>query len=449
MRWSPAPHVIRGKNVVLPDGVRPASIHVHKGRVQRVGPHEDAGSPGIDVLDVQDLYVFPGLVDTHVHINDPGRADWEGFATATAAAAAGGVTTLVDMPLNSIPATTNPKALDRKRRAADGKLRVDVGFLGGAIPGNDAQLKPLWDAGVFGFKCFMVPSGVDEFKHVGAADLDKAMAVLAKLGATLMAHAELGSRLSAPGSPPREYGSYLASRPPAAEVEAIRLLIELTRKHGARTHVVHVSAAESLELLRGAQGDIAITAETCPHYLTISSDEIADGATQFKCAPPIRDRVNQDALWKGLLDGTLQMIVSDHSPCPPALKRQDTGDFFAAWGGIASLELGLAVICTAMRRRGISPERLGLWMAQNPTRLVGLTDVKGVIAMGADADLAIVDPHSSFTVDAATLQQHHKLTPYHGRELVGRVRATYLRGTLIFADGKLVGGPSGRLLSRT
>ena len=454
MRWSAAPHVVRSKNVVFPDGVRPASIHIHNGRITRVSTHEDEGNPSADVQDVHELFVMPGLVDTHVHINDPGRADWEGYETATAAAAAGGVTTLLDMPLNSVPATTNPRALERKRRAAEGKLRVDVGFLGGVVPGNAAHLKPLWDEGVFGFKCFLVPSGVDEFRHVTAADLDAAMPVLAKFDATLMAHAEVPGPIvtataEVQGRDARSYATYEASRPPAAERDAVQLMIDMTKKHGARSHIVHVSAAESVTLLRRVHGEIALTAETCPHYLAISADEIADGATEYKCAPPIRGKANQDELWKALLDGTIEMIVSDHSPCPPNLKRRDTGDFFAAWGGIASLELGLAVVCTAMRERKVPPERLATWMAKHPAWLAGLTGIKGDFAVGSWADLAIFDPFTSFTVDAAALHQRHKLTPYHGRSLVGRVSATYLRGRLVFADGKVVGAPAGRLLSRT
>ena len=455
MRWSPAPHVVRSTRVVFPDGVRPASIHVHQGRIQRVAPHEDTGSPGLDVLDVEQLVVMPGLVDTHVHINEPGRTEWEGFATATAAAAAGGVTTLMDMPLNSIPATTNHRALDKKRRAAEGKCRVDVGFLGGVVPGNDAQLKPLWDAGVFAFKCFLVPSGVDEFRSVAATDLEKALPILSSAGAVLMIHAELPGPIAAAepalnGFDRRRYTTYLASRPPAAETEAVKLAIEFGRKHRARVHIVHISAAESLTLLQSARASgVSITAETCPHYLTIAAEQIGDGATEFKCAPPIRRDDNRSRLWDGLADGTLDMIVSDHSPCPPAAKRQDTGDFFAAWGGIASLELGLAAVHTEVQGRTHDFAQVGRWMASNPARLVGLDGRKGVIAAGADADLAIFDPHARFTIDGPALQQRHKLTPYHGRSAIGRVRATYLRGALIYADGKLVGGPDGRLLSRT
>mgnify|MGYP001603988975 FL=1 len=456
MRWSDAPHAVRSTNVVLPGIVAPASIHIHEGRIQRVGPWDDAGSPGLDLLDVGERFVMPGLVDTHVHINDPGREEWEGFATATAAAAAGGVTTLMDMPLNSVPATTNERALDKKRRAAEAKCHVDVGFLGGVVPGNDKQLQPLWDAGVFAFKCFLVPSGVSEFRHVDATQLTNALPILSAQGSVLMAHCELpelvGARTTAPGRvvDPRSYEEYLASRPPAAETQAIELVIDLARTHRARVHVVHVSARESLGLVLEARSTgVAITAETCPHYMSISAEQIPDGATPFKCAPPIRHASHQDALWQGLREGILDMIVSDHSPCPPSAKRLDSGDFFAAWGGITSLELGLPVICTEMRHRKIDPMNLGSWMAERPARLVGLSGRKGVINAGADADFAIFDPFTKYTVDQATLLQRHKLTPYHGRELVGRVQATYLRGKLIYADGKLVGGPTGALLSRT
>ncbi len=452
MRWSAAPHVLRSKNVCLPDGVAPASIHVHDGRIQRVSEWDDTGNPVSDVQDVGEWFVMPGLVDTHVHINDPGRTEWEGFSTATAAAAAGGVTTLMDMPLNSVPATNNPNSLDKKRRAAEGKCHVDVGFLGGVVPSNHSQLQALWDAGVFGFKCFLVPSGVSEFAHVTAADLDKAMPLLAKWDATLMAHCELPELLGTwnSGLGTRQYSEYQASRPPEAETKAVEMLMQLTKKHASRSHVVHVSAAETVELLRRDRErmEIAFTAETCPHYLALSAEEIPEGATEFKCAPPIRGKQNQDALWKGVMDGTLEMIVSDHSPCPPSAKRADTGDFVAAWGGIASLELGLAVIVTELRHRSIAPDRLANWMSSVPAWLTSIDYRKGKIQAEKDADFAIFDPYTRFTVDQATLLQRHKLTPYHGRELVGRVQATYLRGRLIYADGKLVGSPVGKLLSR-
>lgn len=446
---------MRGQRVVLPDGIRPASIHIHAGTIVRVGPFEDMGIPGHDVLDAHDKYVLPGLVDTHVHVNEPGRADWEGFATATAAAAAGGVTTLLDMPLNSVPATTNVRALDRKRRDAQGKCRVDVGFLAGVVPGNQAQLAPLWEAGVFAYKCFLVPSGVDEFRNASPADIDRALPALATLGATLLVHAELAGPIEAvwpslKERDARQYATYLASRPPAAETEAVTLMIDLARKHSARVHIVHVSSAESLELLRAArENGVAISAETCPHYLAWSATDVPDEATEFKCAPPIRDAVHREALWNGLRHGTLDMIVSDHSPCPPQLKRKDVGDFFQAWGGISSLELGASIVWTEMRRDDPDVAKLARWMSQAPAQLAGLQGRKGAIAARADADLVLFDADAAFVVDGQALHQRHKLTPYDRRELYGRVAATYLRGTLIFADGKLVGPPSGRLLSRT
>jgi allantoinase len=440
---------------VAPDGVRPASIHIESGQITRIAGIDDVGrAVKSDVLDADDLFVLPGLVDTHVHVNEPGRSEWEGFATATAAAAAGGISTLLDMPLNSIPTTTTVDALEEKRRNATGKCRVDVGFLAGLVPANESQLASLWRAGVFGYKCFLVPSGVDEFEHVGDKQLECALPVLASLGATLMVHAELSGPIESAWpalrhQDPRRYATYVASRPPAAEADAIRLVADLARKHGARVHIVHVSAAESLALLREyrAKG-VAISGETCPHYLAIASAEIPDGATEFKCAPPIRDDSHREALWQGLHNGALDLIVTDHSPCPPALKRKDTGDFFQAWGGISSLELSLPVVWSETRKRGLDIAHVAQWMAQNPARLVGLEGKKGAIAPGADADLVLFDPSAPFVVDARTLHQRHKTTPYDRRELFGRVHATYVRGELTFADGRLVGESSGRLLSR-
>lgn len=455
MGWSTAPSVIRGQRVVFPDGIRPASIHIHAGRIARVGPFEDQGTPGHDLLEAHEHFVLPGLVDTHVHVNEPGRADWEGFATATAAAAAGGVTTLLDMPLNSVPATTNVRALERKRREAEGKCRVDVGFLGGVVPGNHAQLAPLWEAGVFAFKCFLVPSGVDEFRNTSAADMERAMPELAKLGATLMVHAELSGPIEAAwpalkDRDARQYATYLASRPPEAETEAVRMMIDLARKHGARVHIVHVSSAGSLAMLRDARaGGVPVTAETCPHYLAFSAADVPDAGTEFKCAPPIRGADDRDGLWEGLQSGTLDVVVSDHSPCPPQLKRKDVGDFFQAWGGISSLELGASVVWTEMRRRDLAIAHLARWMSHAPARLAGLHGRKGAIAAGGDADVALFDASAAFAVDGRALHQRHKLTPYDRRELHGRVAATYVGGNLVYADGKLVGKPAGRLLSRS
>ena len=421
----------------------------------RVASIDDTGgaSPG-EILDANGLMVIPGLVDTHVHINEPGRTDWEGFATATAAAAAGGVTTLLDMPLNSIPATTKASALEKKRKAAVTQSRVDVGFLGGVVPGNQGDLQQLWDMGVFAFKCFMVPSGVQEFENVTAKDLHAAMPVLAGLRAPLMVHAELPGPIEAAApaladKDKRAYETYLASRPPAAEVDAVRLVLDLARRYAVRVHIVHVSACEVLPLLREARVErLPVTAESCPHYLAIEAEQIPAGATEFKCAPPIRGRDNRDHLWNALADGTIDAIVSDHSPCPPDLKKKETGDFFAAWGGVASLELGLSVIWSEARKRGGSMENVANWMSHAPARLAGLHRQKGRLAPGLQADFALVNPDEYFVVDPKALRQRHPVTPYAGRTLHGRVHATYLRGELIYSRGEAVGEPIGRLLAR-
>lgn len=412
------------------------------------------GALASEVIDAGELVVIPGLVDTHVHINEPGRTEWEGFASATRAAAAGGITTLLDMPLNSVPATTKAAALDKKRKSAMNQCHVDVGFLAGVVPGNTGDLPALWSEGVFGFKCFLVPSGVNEFHHVTAADLKSAMPVLAQLRAPLMVHAELPAPIEAAAPDlqkldPRAYATYLSSRPPTAEVLAVQLMLDLARRYSVRLHIVHVSAAEVIPLLREARADrVPVTAETCPHYLAFDAEQIPTGATEYKCAPPIRGSENREQLWRALQEGLLDFVVSDHSPCPPALKRRESGDFFAAWGGIASLELTLPVIWTEMRKRALPFERALRWLCEGPAHLVGLQRTKGRLAAGFQADFALVDPSATFDVDPARLHQKHPITPYAGRTLTGKVRATYLRGQLIYADGEMIGEPSGRLLKR-
>jgi allantoinase len=371
---------------------------------------------------------MPGLVDTHVHCNEPGRTEWEGFATATRAAAAGGVTTIVDMPLNSVPATTSVDAFHAKLAAAHSKLTVDVGFWGGVVPGNAAELRPLREAGVLGFKCFLVPSGVDEFPGVGEADLRVALPVLAALGVPLLAHAEVPGPIEAATATlgeasPHRYATWLASRPPAAEIGAIELLLRLCREHGARLHVVHLSASGAVDILRAAKAaGQPVSVETCPHYLALCAEEIGDGRTDCKCAPPIRERANNEALWAALEEGVIDLVASDHSPCPPAMKNLPTGadaadrdaergDFFRAGGGIASLELGLSVVWTTARRRGHGPERLAQWMSAAPALLAGLESRKGSIAPGRDADFVVWDPDATYTVDPARLHNRHTLTP--------------------------------------
>jgi len=437
---------------VFADGVRPASLHIRDGAI--VGVFEFDRIPADCRLDdAGDLVVMPGIVDTHVHVNEPGRTDWEGFETATRAAAAGGVTTIVDMPLNSIPATTSVEALAAKRSAAHGKCFVDVGFWGGVVPGNSASLEPLWLAGVLGFKCFLVPSGVEEFESVTDGDLRAAAPILARLGAPLLVHAELPGPIDAAqarigASDPRRYATYLATRPKAAENAAITQLIALCREYGVRTHVVHLASSEAVAMIDEARAaGLPLTVETCPHYLTFAAEEIPDGATVFKCAPPLRDRDNREQLWAALAGGTMQMVASDHSPSPPAMKLLATGDFLRAWGGISSLQITLAATWTEASARGHSLNRLAQWMCRAPAQLAGLGG-KGVLEIGADADLVVWDPDAEVTVDAQTLHHRHPLTPYDGRRLRGRVERTYLRGDVVETRAEPSSIPRGRLLTR-
>jgi allantoinase len=420
---------------VVDGAERRCVVAVRDGRIAAVvelDPADPAESfPARDVVRLGEGEVLlPGLVDTHVHINEPGRTEWEGFDTGTRAAAAGGVTTVIDMPLNSIPATMDVAALARKRDHAAAQAHVDVGFWGGAVPGNVAELEGLHTAGVFGFKCFLVDSGVPEFPPLDGAGLAEAMAETARLRALLIVHAEdagLIAAAPAPGGP--SYATYLRSRPAAAEERAIeRVLTEAARLQHARVHVLHLSSAGALAQLRAARADgVDVTVETCPHYLAIAAEAIEDGATQFKCAPPIRAAANGEQLWDAVLGGEIDMIVSDHSPCPPDLKRLDSGDFAAAWGGIASLELGLPVIWTAARARGAGLADVVRWMATAPADRVGLA-FKGRIEVGADADLVVFDPEAELVVDPAHLHQRNPVSAYAGRRLAGVVRQTWLRG---------------------
>jgi allantoinase len=404
--------------------MRPATLHIRRGVIERVG---DYGEPCDE--DAGDMAILPGLVDTHVHINEPGRTEWEGFSTATRAAAAGGVTTLIEMPLNSIPATTTPAALEEKISAATGNCYVDVGFWGGVVPGNANQIQALFDAGCFGFKCFLSPSGVDEFRNVSEADLREVMPTLSQMSAVLQAHAELPAYLLEATGDPRVYTNYLASRPPLAEQNAIDLLIRLSRETSCRVHIVHLACGEALANLKVARSaGLPITIETCPHYLVFSADEIPDGATEFKCAPPIRSAKTRETLWKALMEGTIDAVVTDHSPCPPGMKLKERGDFFKAWGGIASLQLGLSAIWTEAIDRNFTLNEIARWMCAAPARLAGLTQKKGSIAPGMDADLVLFDTDAEWTVDPGALHHRHKVTPYSGRKLKGVVQKTYLRG---------------------
>lgn len=394
---------------------------------------------------------MPGLVDSHVHVNEPGRTEWEGFETATRAAAAGGVTTIVDMPLNSIPATTTSKAFEEKLAAAMGKCAVDVAFWGGVVPGNVNELGPLVEQGVRGFKCFLIESGVEEFPHVTAADLRIAMPELARLNSVLLVHAELeddGAAASIADQDPRDYGTFLRSRPRSMEDAAVALMVELCRETGAQIHIVHHSSSDSLDQLRAARSEgLPITVETCPHYLTFAAEEIHDGATHFKCCPPVRERENREKLWEAVADGTIDMIVSDHSPCTPELKRRDTGDFMDAWGGISALQFSLPVMWTNFRARGFGLTDLTRLMSEAPAKLAGLQDSKGKLAAGFDADIVVWDPDATFTVNPELVYHRHKPTPYSGREVYGRVEAVYVRGGVVYDRGDFASVHAGKVIT--
>lgn len=443
--------VIRGTRVLVDGELRAAAVHIRDGRISAVTPPEDTGAG--EIVDVGDAYLGPGLVDSHVHVNEPGRTEWEGYASASAAALAGGVTTLVDMPLNGLPPLLDAASARTRVEALTGTSRADVALWGGLVSEDTSELAALERFGVAGIKCFMSPSGVPEFPNVGEFELDRAMPVLRHLGLPLLAHAESPAALdraaAAAGADadPRAYSTWLASRPAEAESEAIETLVRLCRRHGTRVHVVHVSSREGLAIIAAARAEgLPVTAETCPHYLTFIAAAVPDGATLFKCAPPIRQVADREALWAALLDGTLDLVASDHSPCPPELKRAGGGDFLCAWGGIAGLEMLLPVLCSGHVRRGVPLGRVFEWASAAPARLAGLGERKGRIAPGWDADLVAWSPEL-FQVDPARLHQRHRETPYSGLELHGVVQQTWLRGRLAYdRDRGMVDPPRGEFL---
>jgi len=447
----------RSTRVLTAGGLAPATLLVEDERISGILSW-DAALAGAALRDFGDAVLLPGLVDSHVHINEPGRTEWEGFSTATQAAATGGVTTLVDMPLNCLPETTDVMALEAKRAAAQGKAWVDWAAWGGVVRGNAENLPALAASGILGFKCFLIHSGIDGFAWVDEPELRLALARLKGTGLPLLAHAEVTGpvdaateKLNAAGADWRKYATYLASRPDAAEVEAIALLIGLAEEFETPVHIVHLASAQALPLLAAARlRGAPVTVETCVQYLWFAAEEIPDGATEFKCAPPIRRKANREALWAALEEGLIDMATTDHSPCPPAMKRREEGRWDLAWGGIASLGLALPVMWTALHRRGMGlkdgMERVGGWMGAETARLAGLTGRKGVLAAGADADFVVFDPDAEWTVALEDLRFRHKLSPYLGTELRGRVRETWLRGEQIFGPDGFTDQPRGREL---
>lgn len=454
--------VLSSRRLVTPDGIVDGALVVQGGRIADIMPRHQLdvlARSGFSAFDVGEHAVLPGLVDVHVHVNEPGRTEWEGFATATKAAAAGGVTCLVDMPLNSRPATTTRAALDAKRAAARPQLWVDGAFHGGLVPGNLEHLDALIDEGVCGVKAFLVDSGVAEFPAVGEIELRPAMVRLAQRGVPLLVHAELplDHELDRWSGDSRSYAAWLASRPPVWEERAIELLIDLCRETGCAVHIVHLATSTALPQLRAARAaGLPMTVETCPHYLYFAAQEVPDGDPRFKCAPPIRGAEHREALWQALLAGDIDLVASDHSPAPPELKHLDgddaggdvPGDLQAAWGGIASLELQLPVMWTAASQRGASLEHLARWMSRSPAQLAGLGEHKGALAPGMEADFVVFDDRAEQTVEASALQHRHPVTPYDGQRLTGVVQETWVRGRRVFRQGEDFEEPVGRLRRR-
>jgi len=443
--------VLRSTRVLTPQGVAPAAVIVDQERITALCGWNEAPN-GIELFDFGDYALLPGLVDSHVHINEPGRMDWEGFETATKAAAAGGVTMLIDMPLNCVPETIDVPALEAKRSAAKGKAWVDWAAWAGVVRGNTEELQPLVRAGVPGFKCFLIHSGIDGFRWVDETDLRAALERLRGTRLPLLAHAEVAGPVNAASlalnrvsADWHKYSTYLRSRPGEAETEAVALLIRLAEDFQAPIHIVHLSSAQALPLLKDArERGVPLTLETCAHYLWFDAADIPDGATEYKCAPPIRGAANREMLWNALNEGLIDMVVTDHSPCPPAMKRREEGRWDLAWGGIASLGLALPVVWTGMRQRDIAWERIGEWMAAAPARLAGMTRRKGLIAAGADADFVVFDPDAGWTVATSDLRFRHKVSPYLGADLRGRVLETWLRGERVFHAGAFVGEARGK-----
>lgn len=438
---------ISGKNICTPEGIREGYVLIQDGLITefstKLSPSLSRG-----IIDVGDSLLMPGLVDPHVHLNEPGRTAWEGFATGTRSAAAGGITTLVDMPLNCSPVTTTAAAVDQKTKAAEGQLQVNCGLWGGIVPGNDRDIEPMIRKGVLGFKAFLTHSGIDEFPNVTEDDLHKAMPIIARYNLPLLVHCEISAPLTGPVNDERSYHHYLSSRPKAWEDDAIALMIRLCEQYNCRVHIVHLSSANSIAQIKQAkEKGLPITVETAQHYLYFNAEEIPDAATAYKCAPPIREKANNEQLWQALQEGIIDFVATDHSPAPPEMKETASGNLMKAWGGIASLQLALPVLWTAARKRNLPVTNMVKWLSTNPASLPGLNRSKGKIASGYDADLVVWDPHKKFTVTAEQLHHKHKLTPYLNHELYGVVEQTWLNGKLVFDHGNFPALNNGKIVT--
>jgi len=449
---------IKSSRVLLDGVLKPATVLVNNGVICDVSSFDSAPS-NCRIEDAGDLVVMPGIVDSHVHINEPGRTEWEGFSTATRAAAAGGITTICDMPLNCIPVTTSADAFREKLKHIEGRLNVDLCFWGGVVPGNSGELSKMIDLGVMGFKCFLIHSGIDDFPNVERADLEAAMPILARYDLPLLVHAELdcshldeksAEQMNVFKNEPQKYSHFLQSRPRSWENEAIKLMIDLCRQFDCRVHIVHLSSSDALPLIAKAKLEgLKITAETCPHYLTLNAEDIADGDTRFKCTPPIREKENCEKLWQGLADGTLDFIVSDHSPCAPELKLLKEGNFDKAWGGISSLQFGLAAVWSEAARRGHSLAQVSAWMSSRPAAFLGLLSRKGSLSPGHDADIVVFDPEQDVKIEQSMIEHKHKITPHDGRIFQGQVKQTYVRGVKVYDNGQFLAVPCGKALMST
>lgn len=442
---------LHSTKTLIGSGFQDVTLLIKDGIISEIIPGKIDYS-GFPVEDAGDCVVMPGIIDSHVHINEPGRTAWEGFETITKAAIAGGITTLVDMPLNASPVTTSAEAFHEKIKAAQGKLHCNCGFWGGIVPGNLDKIEELIDAGVLGIKAFLTHSGIDDFPNVSISDLKTGMETIAKYNIPLLAHSELDE--PHPGillfdNNPTNYIAYLNSRPKIWEDKAVELMIGLCEKFNCPVHIVHLSSANSIEQIKIAKAKgLPLTVETCPQYLYFCAEEIPDANTLFKCAPPIRERENNEKLWKALKDGTIDFVVTDHSPATPELKKTESGNLKEAWGGIASIQFSLPVVWTAAKKRGFNLNEIATLMSSNIARFISFGHSKGHIKKGYDADIVVWDPEQKFIVKKEDIHYRHKISPYIGEKLYGVVKQTYVGGKKVFENGNFISLPQGEILLR-